>query len=198
MRWPLVLAGFVIFGAGFGAGYVAAPLRNDISATASTAALGDYQGSARGLVLTPIEAKYSKLVSSQAFRTPSSGKRTGFLSGWDVTFRDETPHSVAQAALTIFVYDTHSHARAAYDDACSICTRRQLSGGVAVKYVTSREEGLPTVGEITTCRNVYVAVVAASSGESTTALARDGGYLVGATYRKAMLLGMGRCSEQQP
>lgn len=99
--------------------------------------------------------------------------------------------------MTIYVYDTAAHARRAYDDACDQCSHRQITQGIAVKYAQLTGERTPTVAEITTCRNVYVAVVTAGVGVGVPQLGHDAGQVAGAIYRKAMTLGMSPCSERR-
>ena len=155
-----------------------------------------YTGSARGLMPTVSESKYNRVISSVRVPKPSAGKRIGFKSGWETNYRDLGATTVNQADLIVYVYDTRANALAAYADACpgSKCTQRRMPHGIRAKYRLDRYKSIPAVTTIAACNNVYVAVITASTTETSSQLAFNGGYEVGVVYGKAQAKGMGLCN----
>ncbi len=163
------------------------------SRTIGSADSGNYGGTAERLVPSLREYEYDKVQSSSEYSKPSTGKKLGFQSGWDVSYRETNVSTVAETEATIYVYDNQAHAKTAYDDACPACKKEQVSGGVLLKYTVDREGSAPVTAAIATCRNIYVAVFTGGTKE-VSELANDAGNLVGVIFGKAMAQGMANCN----
>lgn len=195
MRRKLVVgittAGLALASAGAVAGHVAGRSYAVFLAPMSSASpgKGDYTGSARSLVLTAREAKYSAIASSRP-TTPSAGKRLGLRSAWETKYRD--PDGAGTDVL-IYVYDSIAHTERAFSSACPGCARKVVKG-VRIRYTSRKFNGVPTVAAAGVCRNLYIGAVSVAVTETPNQLAIDAGYEIGSVVGKAIGRGMATCS----
>lgn len=152
-----------------------------------------YSGSARSLMPTVSESKYNRLMRSKRV-SPSSGKRVGFRSGWESSYRDTIATTVNQADVLVYVFNTRANALRAYADACPrrTCRTLQMRHGIRGKQLADISR-TPAVGIIATCANLYIAVITASTTETPSQLTFNARYEIGVVYGKAVAKGMGAC-----
>jgi hypothetical protein len=169
--------------------------------TAILASASDFSEGAASLVPTKSELGYDKTISSKVVLTPSTGKRPGFRSGWDVQYQDSSGLTIKDVDLVVYVYDNDAHALSAYDSACPVCKDERVVNGAlvkdgiaGVKHLSGALAGksVTSLGVMAVCRNIYVGGTTAGSATADD-LASDTGTFVGAVYRKAMEQGMAKC-----
>ncbi len=163
-------------------------------ATASAAlAAGNFQGPAQRVALTAAQAKYKALTGSAAAAKPPLDKQRGYRSGWQTSYLKGTAASPVEAYSLVYVYDTAANAKRAYANSCQACSSDLRTQGITMKFMLTDEKGSPGVIQITTCRNIYAAIVI-SGKLQPGALARAAGALSGGIYAKAMAGGMSPCA----
>jgi hypothetical protein len=161
-----------------------------VSASVALAA-GNYSGHARDIALTAAQAKYKALTSSGAAPKPAAGNRKGYLSGWQTSYLKGTASKPVQAFEIVYVYKTQADARRAFANSCKACSGTVKVEQLLMKYHSTTGK-TPTVTDIATCRNLYVAAVV-SGDLKPTALANAAGALAGLVFAKAAASGMSPC-----
>ena len=166
-----------------------------VAGAGASAALAarNFQGKAQSVALTAAQAKYKALTGSAVAAKPPLDKQRGYRSGWQTSYLKGTVAAPVQAYSLIYVYDTAANAKRAYTNSCQACTGNVRTQGIAMKFMLTEDKGTPGVIDISTCRNIYAAIVV--SGElQPGALARAAGALAGGIYAKAMAGGMSPCA----
>lgn len=162
-------------------------------ATASVAlAAKNFNGSARTVALTAAQAKYKALTGSGAAEKPPLDKQRGYRSGWQTSYLKGTVKVPVEAYALIYVYDTAANAKRAYANSCDGCSDDLRAQGITMKVMLTTEKTTGVI-EITTCRNIYAAIVV-SGDLKPNALAEAAGALAGAVYAKATAGGMTPCN----
>ena len=162
-------------------------------ALAGPAAAADYSGKAQALAPLLKEIGYTHLLRFQPAKAPPAALATGYKEGVAAIYHKGTTKAPIEAVATIYVYATAAAAKLAWQHACPTCTGHVVTQGVQMKFVGVTQAGVLTFTNVTTCRNIYVAVVTAGS-ESASKLANDAGSIAGRTYVRAIHSGMSACT----
>jgi hypothetical protein len=159
--------------------------------TSVALAAGNYKGDAQSIALTANQAGYKALTGSGAATTPPADKRLGYRSGWQASYLKGTVAKPVQALVLVYVYDTPANALRAYANSCPKCSKSIRVESVTMKYQVTTAKP-PSVLDVMTCRNVYVAAVV-SGNLKTNALADAAAALGGRVFAKAAANGMSAC-----
>jgi hypothetical protein len=154
-------------------------------------AAGNYSGHAREIALTAEQAKYKALTSSGTAPKPPADQRRGYLTGWQTSYLKGTVAKPVQAVEIVYVYKTPADARRSFANSCKGCSQPVRIEQLLMKYRSTTGK-TPTVTDVATCRNLYVAAVV-SGDLKPTALADAAGALAGLVFAKAAASGMSPC-----